>query len=233
LKMQDNWYAIANIQSVDSPSIALYGEHLDFNIQRMIDLVDGDTKRLMPHIKTNKMPKVIGRMVDAGIDRFKASTIAEAEIAAQAGAKAVLVAHQLVGPKVDRFLNLVAHFPKTKISTLTDNIDSAGLLNQKALDQDLDIPVYVDINNGMDRSGIKIGKALDNLMGYLKNCGSLEFQGLHVYDGHIREQDFDKRSSSIESAFGQVQAYFDMIKAHFPKAKLISGGTPSFTTHRL
>lgn len=231
--MQDNWYEITNVGTVDSPSLALYSKHLEFNIQRMLDLVDGDSKRLMPHIKTNKMPKVLERMIGAGIDRFKASTLSEAEIAARAGARSVLIAHQLVGPKVDRFLGLAAHFPKTRISTITDNIDSAGLLNQKALDLDLQVPVYVDINNGMDRSGIKIGKALDNLMGYLKNCGALQFQGLHVYDGHLREPDFERRKEQIEKAFAQVQAYFDGIKASFPKAKLISGGTPSFTSHRL
>jgi len=231
--MKDNWYEISNVQTVDSPSLALYSEHLDFNIHRMLALVDGDSKRLMPHIKTNKMPKVLERMIAAGIPHFKASTIAEAEIAARAGAKSVLIAHQLVGPKVDRFLGLVAHFPKTKISTITDNIDSAGLLNQKAMEMDLHIPVYVDINNGMDRSGIKIGKALENLMGYLKNCGSLHFQGLHVYDGHLRDPDFDRRNTQIESAFAQVQDYFDAIRPNFPKAKLISGGTPSFTSHSL
>src|SRR5690606_10766587 len=142
-------------------------------------LVDGKADRLMPHIKTNKMPKVMQRLVGAGICQFKASTISEAEIAAEAGARAVLLSHQLVGPKVDRFLRLVQHFPKTKFSTLTDNIDSAGLLNQKAVDLDLELQVYVDINNGMDRSGIKLGRGLENLMGYLKNSSALNFKGLH------------------------------------------------------
>src|SRR5690606_41180674 len=101
--MKDNWYEISNVEQVDSPSIALYREHLDFNIAAMLDLVDGNPKRLMPHIKTNKMPEVVKRMVDAGLFQFKAATLAEAEIAAEAGARSVLLSHQLVGPKVDRF----------------------------------------------------------------------------------------------------------------------------------
>src|SRR5690606_27780435 len=72
-----------------------------------------------------------------------------------------------------------------------------------------------------------------SLMGYLKNCGSLQFQGLHVYDGHLRDPDFDRRNAQIENDFAGVQEYFESIRASFPKAKLISGGTPSFTSHRL
>src|SRR5690606_30949050 len=72
-----------------------------------------------------------------------------------------------------------------------------------------------------------------NLMGYLKNCSALYFQGLHVYDGHLRDSDFDLRHQKIESAFAEVQGYFDSIRALYPKAKLISGGTPSLTSHLL
>lgn len=231
--MKDNWYEITNVDQVDSPSIVLYGEHLDFNIARMLSLVEGNADRLMPHIKTNKMPKVMERLIGAGIFQFKASTLPEAEIAAEAGARYVLLSHQLVGPKIDRFLSLVQHFPKTKFSTLTDNIDSAGLLNQKAVDLDMELQVYVDLNNGMDRSGIKLGRGLENLMGYLKNCSALNFKGLHVYDGHLRDSDFSLRNQKIETAFAEVQAYFDSIRPIYPKAKLISGGTPSFTSHLL
>ncbi len=158
--MDNTWYEIKNMDAVDSPSVVLYLDHLKFNVKEMIGLVNGDLSRLMPHIKTNKMPKVMEHLLASGITNFKASTVAEAEIAAEAGAKSVLIAHQLVGPKIDRFLNLTSHFPETEFSTLIDNIGSAELLNQKAEEKGLTVPIYIDINNGMDRSGIKIGPQL-------------------------------------------------------------------------
>ena len=57
--MKDNWFEIANIETVDSPSVALYLEHLKSNIDEMTALVHGKTNRLMPHVKTNKMPEVL------------------------------------------------------------------------------------------------------------------------------------------------------------------------------
>ncbi|MFC4220924.1 D-TA family PLP-dependent enzyme [Flagellimonas marina] len=229
--MGRDWFIIENIETVDSPSIALYLENLKHNVSEMITLIDGDTDRLMPHIKTNKMPKVMQVMLESGISNFKASTIAEAEIAAESGAKSVLIAHQLVGPKVERFLNLINHFPNTMFSTILDNEDSAELLNQKALEQELSVAVYIDINNGMNRSGIAIGPGLDELMAYLKICKGLVFKGLHAYDGHLRDSEFTVRNQKIEAGVKDVDIYFEALKESYPYAELICGGTPSFTSH--
>lgn len=231
--MTKNWFQIQNIETVDSPSIAVYKNHLDYNIQEMISLVNGETQRLMPHIKTNKMPKVLDILLAVGISNFKASTISEAEIAAEAGANSVLISHQLVGPKVDRFLSLVTHFPKTNFSTILDSIEAADLLNRKALENGLTVNFYVDINNGMDRSGIKIGSGLDELMAFISDCKGLDFKGLHVYDGHLRDNDFSTRSGKIETGLEDVTAYFNNIKKVFSTAQMICGGTPSFTSHLL
>ncbi|SDQ08902.1 D-TA family PLP-dependent enzyme [Flagellimonas zhangzhouensis] len=226
-----NWYEIENIETVDSPSIVLYLEHLKFNIEEMISLVDGNTERLMPHIKTNKMPKVMALLIDSGISHFKASTIAEAEIAAEASANSVLIAHQLVGPKVKRFLQLIKYFPDTQFSTLLDNTDSAELLDQLATDEKVTVPIYIDINNGMNRSGIKIGEGLDDLMAFLNTCKALEFKGFHVYDGHLRDPEFAVRNEKIETGLKDVSAYFKAVREKYQDAQMICGGTPSFTSH--
>ncbi|WP_437396413.1 D-TA family PLP-dependent enzyme [Flagellimonas lutimaris] len=229
--MENNWYTIQNVETVDSPSIALYLEHVKYNINEMISLVDGKAQRLMPHIKTNKMPKVMELLLASGISNFKASTISEAEIAAEAGAESVLIAHQLVGPKVERLMDLIKHFQKTQFSTILDNEDSADLLNQKGLEYGLTIPIYIDINNGMNRSGIEIGKGLDELMAYLNTCKGLSFKGFHVYDGHLRDSDFSERKTKIEKGFKIVNTYFKAVQERFPDARMICGGTPSFTSH--
>ena len=229
--MVKDWYKIQNIDAVDSPSIVLYREHLNNNIQQMVSLVDGNVRRLMPHVKTNKMPMVMKLLLDSGIANFKASTIAEAEVAAEVGAQSVLIAHQLVGPKVDRFLKLVEHFPSTRFETILDNTASADLLNQKALELNLVVPVYFDINNGMNRSGIELGPDLDRLVAFLNACEGLRFQGLHVYDGHLRDSDFNVRNHKIEKGLGEVNAYFESLKESHPDLRMICGGTPSFTSH--
>nr|WP_299170963.1 D-TA family PLP-dependent enzyme [uncultured Allomuricauda sp.] len=231
--MKHIWFEIENIDEVDSPSIALYKERLKFNLDEMLALVGGNTDRLMPHVKTNKMPEVLKLLIEMGITNFKASTISEAEIAAEAGARSVLIAHQLVGPKVDRFLELSTHFQSTCFSTIIDSVDAAFLLNKKAEKKEQKVNVYVDINNGMNRSGIKMGPGLDALLAAIKECNGLEFKGLHVYDGHLRDPEFSVRNKKIESGFEDVTTYFDALQKIYPNIKMICGGTPSFTSHLL
>ncbi len=227
------WYEIANVEELDSPSIALYKDRLLFNIHKMKAMVGDDVSRLMPHVKTNKMPKVIALMISNGITRFKASTIAEAEIAAQEGANEVLIAHQLVGPKVERLASLIENYPKTLFSTLVDNIASAQRLNEVALNNNLRIEIFIDINNGMDRSGIEMGAGLDELVLEVKRLNGLYFRGLHVYDGHLRNSDFQKRKEEIEHGLKMVNTLYVQLKKEDPNCRLICGGTPSFTAHLL
>nr|WP_292968684.1 hypothetical protein [Allomuricauda sp.] len=85
----------------------------------------------------------------------------------------------------------------------------------------------------MNRSGIQIGPGLDELMAYLKICKSLVFNGLHVYDGHLRDSDFPIRKEKIQKGIKDVETYFEALKIDYPKAELICGGTPSFTSHVL
>ena len=226
-----NWYEIENIDEIDSPSLVLYEDRLMFNLQKMLDMVGGNSSKIMPHVKTNKMPEVIKRMVALGISNFKASTIAEAEITAREGAKNILIAHQLVGPKILRFLSLITTFPNTNFSTLIDNPDSALLLNRLAKEKHLKIDIYIDINNGMDRSGIKIGVELDKLIEEISKCNSLSLKGLHVYDGHLRQPDFNNRKQNVEEGIIESQKLFSQLKTQYPDLKMICGGTPTFTSH--
>ncbi len=231
--LASDWYLIDNVEELDSPSIALYNDHLLFNIQKMKAMVGNEVSRIMPHVKTNKMPKVMAQLISEGITNFKASTIAEAEMAAQEGAKAILLAHQLVGPKITRFTALIEHFPNTVFSTIVDNVGSAQRLNDMASGKGFKIAVFIDINNGMDRSGIETGPGLDQLITEISKLKNLSFSGLHVYDGHLRDSDFQKRKEQIERGLKDINTLYNQLKKDLPDLQLICGGTPSFTAHLL
>jgi 3-hydroxy-D-aspartate aldolase len=227
------WFKIENIDEVDSPSLILYEDLMDNNIQKMIDMVDGDTEKLMPHVKTNKMPKVIQRMISFGIQHFKASTIAEAELAAQQNAKSVLIAHQLVGPKIPRFATLVKQFPNTAFSCIIDNEESLKEMNLMAKANEITFGFYIDINNGMNRSGINLGNTLNDLIDQIPLYTNLFFKGLHAYDGHIHDNVFVERQNKIDLGFEETVALFLELKNKYPNIQLVSGGTPAFTSHLL
>ena len=86
-----------------------YCIHLDIakrNALTMLRRAERLGCRLRPHVKTHKMAEVVRLQVAQGITRFKCATIAEAEMLAQAGARDVLLANQLVGPNARRLAKL-------------------------------------------------------------------------------------------------------------------------------
>ncbi|WP_304232247.1 D-TA family PLP-dependent enzyme [Jiulongibacter sediminis] len=210
-----------NLDKIDSPSLILFEDRLQGNIQQMIAEVNEETNRLMPHVKTNKCQKVIEAMVQQGITRFKAATIVETELAAKAGAKTVLLAHQPVGPKIEKLSKLILQYPQTQFSTLVDNSKTAQLLHQTNPRPS----VYIDVNNGMNRSGIKPGQGLTNLIEFIQNETDLELIGLHVYDGHLHQSDLEIRKNEAQKGLEKVGDFFGDFE-------IIAGGTPTFSVHK-
>ena len=110
-KSSASLYAFEGQQDLASPQLVYYPALIRQNIQKMIAIAGG-ADRLWPHIKTHKMAQVVQMQLEAGIDRFKCATIAEAEMAAQAGAKRITLAYPLVGPNIRRFAALQQAFPQ-------------------------------------------------------------------------------------------------------------------------
>lgn len=227
------WYKLENESEADSPSLVIYKERVEQNISKMIEIA-GDAARLYTHIKTNKMPEVVKIMQEAGITKFKCATIAEAEMAAIAGAKHLVIAHQLIGPKINRLLALRQKYPDVVIASLIDCMEAANEHNTVFEMQGLVSDVFLDVNSGMNRSGHPLDDTILDLYKYLHTLSNLRCHGLHVYDGHLRTPNFEARKHEVEAGFVDVQHFLEAIaEAGLPKPLIVAGGTPTFTSHAL
>jgi 3-hydroxy-D-aspartate aldolase len=222
---------ITNLQNIDSPSLLILKDKVESNIDKMIAIAGGDSSRLMPHIKTNKMENVVRMMISKGIRKFKAATVAEAELAAMAGAEKVLISHQLLGPKIDRLLSLIEKYPNTKFASLADCNAVVDEISEKFSTKNLTAEIYYDINNGMDRSGHEIDDQLANDLKYAASKSHTKLSGLHVYDGHIRDDAYGERKAKIEAGMKNVYEIMEELKPRIGDLEVIAGGTPAFTSH--
>src|SRR3954462_5467386 len=115
-----DWYIVNDIDKVDSPALLIYEDRVIENIRILLSMID-DVTRLRPHVKTHKSKEVALLMMKSGISKFKCATVAEAEMLAMANATDVLLAYQPVGPKLNRFVELIKRYPATTFSCLIDN----------------------------------------------------------------------------------------------------------------
>ena len=225
-----SWFEINNLNEVDSPALIIHKNRVEYNIRKMIEIA-GQPARLMPHIKTYKMLEIIKLQMNAGIHQFKCATIAEAELLGMAGAKQALLAFQPTEVKLRRLLALIKNFPSTRFSTILDNKDSATMVVRVMQGTGITLEVYLDINNGNNRTGIVPEMAFD-LYKFCRDQNTLNLQGLHIYDGHIRNKDFDERKKVSDSDFEPVKELINTIQENMNvNPVVIVGGSPTFPAH--
>ena len=227
----NNWYQIPDPDKLDSPALVVFPERVQANIRTAVDMAGG-TARLRPHVKTHKSPDVVRLMMQAGIRKFKCATIAEAEMLACCGAEDVLLAYQPLGPKLQRFIELIRTYPVTRFSCLTDNLAAAKEQSAAFAAFGLKVPVFIDLNLGMNRSGIA---GADAAAALYRTCSLLPGMlpaGLQAYDGHIRHSDFMERTAACDAAFSNVEKIRTMLEGSgLPNPVVIAGGSPTFPIH--
>lgn len=226
-----NWFEINDIKNIDTPVLVVFPDRVKHNIRTALKMV-GSPDRLRPHVKTNKSPEAMQLMIDAGITQFKCATIAEAEVLGQLKARDVLLAYQVLGPKLQRFISLIRNYPDTQFSCLCDNENAAREQAATFLAAGLSVPVFIDLNIGMNRTGIVPGEAAKKLYEFLSVSHGVEAAGFHAYDGHMRHPDIKERKKLCDVGFQAVIDLKASLEAEgFRVPTVIAGGSPSFPVH--
>lgn len=221
-----HWFEIANTRNILTPALLLYVDRIADNIDSMIE-ISGSPDRLRPHVKTYKMPEIVQMQIDKGINKFKCATLTEAEMLAAIGVKDILLAMPLVGSAQTGLLRLMRKFPRAHFSTLIDNqIQVDHWVN--TLQTHSEIAFFLDINVGMNRTGIIPEKAL-NLLNNLQPKPQFHFKGLHIYDGHIGEGNLLKRKDLCNESFREVDGLLKRINQ--PGLEIVCGGSVTFSIH--
>ena len=225
------WYWIETVTQLDTPALVVYPDRVKQNIARLLNSID-DVSRLRPHVKTNKSREANQLMLDAGIRKFKCATIAEAEMLALINAPDVLLAYQPNDTKIHRLLALMQTYPNTQFSCLVDNPTTARYLSEQAVAAGQVVPVYIDLNVGMNRTGLAPGDAVLTLYAELGQLPGVRPVGLHAYDGHLRNPDIMARAADCDAAFWPVQLLSETLVARgFARPVLVMGGSPTFPIH--
>ena len=229
--MKEDWFKLENTNEIITPSLVVFPKRILHNIKLMIEIAGG-TESLRPHIKTHKMSEIIKMQIDNGINKFKCATITEAELLAKSGAKDILLAIQPTGKNISRFISLIEIYPESLFSTIVDNEYSLNEINNRAKEKKISVSIWLDINNGMNRTGVEPNNEACNIFQKIASASNLNAKGLHVYDGHIRESDYSVRKHVCDNAFIHV---LDLKKNIEKKGilidKIIAGGTPTFPIH--
>lgn len=228
--MQKESYTLQSMENIISPAFIFYLDIVRENTRRAIELAGG-AEWLWPHVKTHKTEKLIAMQMELGIRRFKCATIAEAEMLCNLGAEHILLAYPLVSPNIRRFLMLKRAFPNSTLYAIGDDYGQLALLSESAQKLQLTVPVLLDVNVGMNRTGVALDKA-EALYRRCADLPGLTMLGLHCYDGHNSMKNREERNQNVvrmDECVLQLQA--GLRAQGLCCDLLVVGGTPSFPCH--
>ncbi len=229
--MRDSLYALRDPSELLSPGVLVYRNLVRQNLQGMIAMARG-ADRLRPHVKTHKMAEIVRMAESMGIRKHKCATLAEAEMVAAAGGADVLVSYPLIGPNLKRFMNLVRGYRNTQFRATVDDPDSARALSAAVAGLERPVPVLVDLEIGMGRTGIDPGEPAAELYALVDRLPNLVADGLHGYDGQIHDTDVQERRKAAQNGIERVLALRDrLLKRGQDVPRVVLGGTPTLPIH--
>jgi len=220
----DQRYCAASLDDVLTPALLLYPEIVASNVERTLELLDGDASRWRVHIKTAKLGYTLRVLVERGIRHFKCATTLELLVACGSGAGDVLFAYPAMGANARRVREIADQFPQLRISVLAENEQQVGQWRGSR------VGVFLDMNSGMDRTGMEQNHS-DKVVDLCRAIGNqgLEFRGLHYYDGHYGGLELRERTVMAHAGYERLlNVVRELERSGMRVPEVVTAGTPTF-----
>lgn len=191
------------------------------NIERMAARASSAGVSFRPHCKTHQSHEIANWFRDFGVSGITVSSFDMAEYFIQDGWKDVLVAFPF-NPLEIRRLNEMASM--ASISVLADNAEVIRIL--KTVENQ--VGVYVDINTGYDRTGIRSDQKqpIESLINAIKGNPKLEFSGFYCHAGHsYKAVNRSEKEKIHQKAISDLSSLKQQFKGYSPR--ILYGDTPN------
>ncbi|RJF96749.1 DSD1 family PLP-dependent enzyme [Noviherbaspirillum cavernae] len=220
------------IADIDTPALILDLDAFERNLERMAQAVKGRNVRLRPHAKSHKCPEIALRQIALGAVGICCQKVSEAAVFVDAGVRDILITNEIVGAaKIRHLMELAA---KAAIGVLVDHPSQVHELARAALQADTPLDVYIEVDVGAHRCGVRPGEDAVHLADLISASPPLRFAGLHCYHGsaqHLRQP--QDRAAAIAGAAALSLMTKQDIEARGIAVDIVTGaGTGSFIHER-
>jgi D-serine deaminase-like pyridoxal phosphate-dependent protein len=208
---------------IETPALLLDLDRFDRNITRLSSSLRDLGVAWRPHTKAHKSPELAQRQIAVGAIGVTCAKVGEAEVMVEHGIPSVLVANELAArSKADRVARLQEH---AEVIICADDPFHVDLASQAAVAAGATIPMLVDVNVGMERTGVAPGKPAVELARRIDRAPGLRFAGLMAYEGQVLTLwPFEEKRAAAEASIGQLIETVRMVEADGLPVEIVSGG---------
>jgi len=181
-----------------------------------------------PHAKGHKSPILARRQMELGAIGLTVAKVGEAEVMVDGGIPSILlVTQQASRERLDRVARLNA---RAEVIVPVDSPIHVQLTSEAARAAGITIPVVIEVDIGMRRSGVAPGVPSLLLASQIARTPGLRFAGVFGYEGHLlRVWPEDEKERQIRAAIGLLVSTAKEIEAAgIPVPIVTAGGTGSY-----
>ncbi len=223
---------LLDVDAVESPRLVIFEDRVEKNIQTMQRLLhtanpELSLAALCPHVKTTKSTWAVERLIEHGITFFKA-TPNELDMLLQTRAQSIFVAYPLLEHTARTLAKRIVRHPNRIIYVQASHTQHLEILRTVAREFSIQWNLFIDINVGMNRTGLKAESALD-FYKIFANDVDFQFAGLHAYDGHAHQISQTERRRVVEQSMARLDAALNQFARFDVKVPCtMVAGTPGF-----
>ncbi len=212
-----------NFVTLDTPFLWVDVAQLEKNIMLAAAHFAKGGKQWRPHFKGIKTPAIAHKLIAAGAIGLTCAKLSEAELLVASGITDILVANQVVGEQKIMRLAQLQHSADVKVAV--DDPSNVLQLGALARAAGVEIGVVVDVNTGMNRTGVQPGEAVVQLSGLVDDTAGLRYLGVMAWEGHtLGHADEAVKRAAIEEAIGKLVDSAEMCRAAGLTVSIVSGG---------
>ncbi len=211
-------------RNVNTPNLLLDLDAFTHNVATMATTISQAGKRLRPHFKSHKCPRIASAQMAAGAVGICCATLDEAEIAVANGLAGILLTSPITSAdKILRLTRLLQKAPETQV--VVENVENVQALAQAARAAGVVVPVLLDIEIGFGRTGVVDADQAQNLAGAIRGESTLRYEGVQAYGGHLQHTaDYDIRVSLCAEAHRFIEGIIERLAAFGMAPSLVTGG---------
>ncbi len=165
------------VEDLDTPTLIIELDALEENLTRYQAYYNEHGIGLRPHIKTHKSLAIAAMQMEKGAIGLTCQKISEAEVMVNGGlAVDILIPYNILGAqKLDR---LMALSKRTQVTVAADSETTVRGLSQAAAAEGVTLGVIVEIECGMNRTGVPTPEDAVELGKLIHELPGLELRGI-------------------------------------------------------
>jgi D-serine deaminase-like pyridoxal phosphate-dependent protein len=209
---------------LDTPCLLIDLDILAANVSRMAALARRSRVALRPHAKTHKSARIATMQLEAGATGICVATVGEAQVMRAAGIEDILIAYNIVGEaKLARLLPLCAD---GGITLTADSLEVAEGYSRMAAAASRTLPVLLEIDSGMHRTGIDPQMA-GQLGAKIAALSGLDVIGILTHAGHAHDVTAQPEIEAVarHEAAAMMQARDELERQGIPVQVVSAGST--------